>query len=598
MPLEVRCPGCHKILQAPHRALGRKVKCPQCGKPFHLRVPDSAQKTPAPPSDKEIDTAPDDRFDDATGRICPNCGTRLSFDDPECPACHVLLGTVKAIAESDDGNDQREQKAALFYQEFLRDGLEFCKKNPGLVMRLAGFWLAFTALSLACLTAALWSVKPLERCLCVIGGSVALLVPLGFAWNLNVAIVDAALRKKRKLSKYAFDLLAGIGAGFKLVAWFLVVAAPAHVLALVAVALYFFGMPYTLPVAGGLEAAGFLFASLVFPIASTQFAMPVGAGGWRVRTMWRPLRRTIPAILRWCGCFYLTLALPLACLALGATFCGKDVAQLIQASEENSKIYVAKKAAADSPGNPSLPSDVREFAGKRPIEIPWRVLIVPAGLLLLATTAFGGFAVFPMRINGLYAHCFVDWLDLEMKSSETSYVALAKTLDQIVVPGRLNWNRILIGLGTALGTGILIGGTATAIAGENFLTGAAVGLWLAGIVLAIGGSCWLLFEAAEGSDFSHAMRYAVLLVPVLAVGGGFLFYGQMTSGFWIGRHVHVLGSWLLFVLSTWLAATVGLFAALVCGLANWARLKYLTALVVGGYLGALVGAAFYAATAG
>src|ERR1700693_3849888 len=115
MPREVRCPGCHKILQAPHRALGRKVKCPQCGKPFHLRVPDSAQKTPAPPSDKEIDTAPDDRFDDATGRICPNCGTRLSFDDPECPACHVLLGTVKAIAESDDGKDQREQKAALFY---------------------------------------------------------------------------------------------------------------------------------------------------------------------------------------------------------------------------------------------------------------------------------------------------------------------------------------------------------------------------------------------------------------------------------------------------------------------------------------------------
>jgi hypothetical protein len=507
------------------------------------------------------------------------------------------LGTVKAIAESDDGNDQREQKAALFYREYIRDGLEFCKSNRGLSLYLACFWMAFTALCLAGLAAALWSVKPLERFVCVICGCVALLFPPGLAWNLNVAIVDATLRKKKKLRKYRFDVLAGIGAGFKLVAWFLDVAAPAHVLALVAVALSFFGMPHTLPVAGGLEAAGFLFASLVFPIASTQMALPVGTGGWRVRTMWRPLRGTIPAILRWCGCFHVTLALPLACLALGAFFCGKDVARLIDASQENSTIYVAKKAIADSPGNLTLPSEAREVAGRQEIEMPWHVLIVPAGLMLLAATAFGGSAVFPMRINGLYAHCFLDRLDLEMTSSETGYVARAKSLDQIVVPGRLNWNRILIGLGAELGTGILIGGTAAAIAGQSFFAGAAVGLWLAGIVLAIGSSCWLLFEASEGIDFSHAMRYAVLLVPLVVLGGAFIVMGQLTSPTWIGRHGHGTGSWLLFVLATWLAATVGLVAGLLAGLANWAKLKYLTALLVGGYLGALVGAAVYAALA-
>jgi hypothetical protein len=595
MPLEVLCPGCNEVLQAPHSALGRKVKCPQCGKPFHLRVPDSAQKIPASPSDKEIDTGRLNRLHDATGRICPNCGTRLSFDDPECPACHALLGTVKAIAESVDENGQQEQKAKLFYQEFIRDGLEFCKSNQGLSLYLACFWMAFTALCLACLAAALWSVKPLERTVCVICGSVAILFPLGLAWNLNVAIVDATLRKKKKLRKYRFDVLAGIGVGIKLVAWFLDVAAPAHVLALVAVALSFFGMPRALPVAGGLEAAGFLFASLLFPIASTQMAVPAGTGGWRVRTMWRPLRRTIPAILRWCGCFYVTLALPLACLALGAFFYGKDVGQLIDSSRENSKIYVAKNAAADSPGDRSLPSEVREVAGKSEIDMPWRVLIVPAGLMLLAATAFGGSALFPMRINGLYAHCFLDRLDLETRPSKTSYVARAQRLDQIVVLGWLNWNKILIGLGTALGTGILIGGTTAAIAGQDFFAGAAVGLWLAGIVLAIGTSCWLLFEAAEGIDFSHAIRYAVLLVPLVVLGGAFIVMGQLTNATWIGRHGHGTGSWLWFVLATWLAATLGLFAGLVAGLANWAKLKYLTALLVGGYLGALVGAAVYAA---
>jgi len=252
-----------------------------------------------------------------------------------------------------------------------------------------------------------------------------------------------------------------------------------------------------------------------------------------------------------------------------------------------------------------LPAEVREVAGKPEIEMPWRVLIVPAGLMLLAATVFGGSAVFPMRVNGLYAHCFLDRLDLEMTSSETSDVVQAKRLDQIAVGGRLNWNKILIGLGTALGTGILIGGTSAAIAGQDFFAGAiagqrffagaALGLWLAGIVLAIGSSCWLLFEAAEGIDFSHAIRYAVLLVPLVVLGGAFIVIGQLTNATWIGRHGHGTGSWLLFVLATWLAATLGLVAGLVAGLANWAKLKYLTALLVGGYLGALVGAAVYAA---
>jgi hypothetical protein len=72
----------------------------------------------------------------------------------------------------------------------------------------------------------------------------------------------------------------------------------------------------------------------------------------------------------------------------------------------------------------------------------------------------------------------------------------------------------------------------------------------------------------------------------------------MTSGFWVGRHGHVLGNWLLFVLSSWLAATLGLLAGLVYGFMNWGRLKYLTVLMLGGYVGALVGAALYAAIAG
>jgi hypothetical protein len=259
-------------------------------------------------------------------------------------------------------------------------------------------------------------------------------------------------------------------------------------------------------------------------------------------------------------------------------------------------MYVARKIIADS-GNVSLPPAVREAAGRREIPMSWRSLVVPAALMLFAAAAFGGVAVFPMRVNGLYAHCFLDRLDLKLEPSDKSYASAGKSLDEIAAPRRPGWNKIVIELAAALATGIVIGGTAGLLAGNGLLGSAAIGLWLAGIVLTIGSSCWLLLEAWEGSDLSHAVRYAVLLVPVLVVGGAFLFYGQMTSGFWIGRHGHVLGNWLLFVLSSWLAATLGLLAGLVYGFMNWGRLKYLTVLMLGGYVGALVGAALYAAIA-
>jgi hypothetical protein len=576
MALEARCPGCQKTLQAPERALGRKVKCPSCGKSFQLRLSGSAEISP--------------------GRICPNCAAQVSFEDPECPACHVLLGTVTATAESDDDIAQREQRVDRFYRRFLGDARDFWKENPAVSIRLASFCVAFTALCLAFLVAALWSVKPLERSICAICGGIAVLVPLGLAWNLNVAVVGAALRNKKKLNKYRFDLLAGVGGGFKLIAWFLVVAAPAHLLVLLTISLSLSAVPHLLPVAAGLEAAAFVFASLVFPIASAQMATAKGAGAWRLRTMWVPLRRTLPALLRWCGCFYMSLAAALVCLGLVAVFCGREVAQLIQASQENSQIYVAQKVAADA-GELSLPAAMQLAAGGREIAMPWRSLVLPAALILVAAVAFGGVAVFPMRVNGLYAHCFLDRLDLKLEPSDKSYASARKSLDEIVAPRRPGWNKVVIGLAAALATGTVIGGTSGLLAGNGLLGSAAIGLWLAGIVLSIGSSCWLLLEAWEGSDLWHAFRYAVLLVPILVVGGAFLFYGQMTSGFWVGRHGHVLGNRLLFVFSSWLAATLGLLAGLVYGFMNWERLKYLTVLMLGGYVGALVGAALYAAIA-
>ncbi len=121
----------------------------------------------------------------------------------------------------------------LYYKEFVKDGIEFWKKEKKLSFRLAmhlGHFLP--AVRVQCYMS-LWSVKPLVRDFWIFIGTIELLIPPGLTWNLHTTIIDATMRKKKKIGKYTFDRFLGAALGLKLIFWFLDVAAPLHIAALV-----------------------------------------------------------------------------------------------------------------------------------------------------------------------------------------------------------------------------------------------------------------------------------------------------------------------------------------------------------------------------
>ena len=123
MPVKVRCSSCERVIDAPDRARGKAVKCPQCGKP--VRVPAEAA-APAGPAGKKAGARPPsssmvianldlDRLEDADTRICPKCGAEVSVEDTECPECQVNLvtGTLSVKSASRPGPQGPESEEVL-----------------------------------------------------------------------------------------------------------------------------------------------------------------------------------------------------------------------------------------------------------------------------------------------------------------------------------------------------------------------------------------------------------------------------------------------------------------------------------------------------
>src|ERR1700733_13685629 len=290
MPVKVRCPQCEHVINAPDRARGKAVKCPECGKavrvPAEKAVP-AAKKAAAPPPSGSMVIANLDleRLEDSDSRICPKCGAEVSAEDTECPECGVNLvtGTLSAKAQAD--RDRKGPNPKKYYQEFLSDSLEFWKKNKKLSISLAINCAVFAAVGVFCVLVAIWCAKPLARAFWWFLATIAFLAPPGLAWNLHTVIIDLTLRKKKKLPKYHFDKLLGAALGLKLLLWFLDVALPLHILALVCL---LFNFPL---VALGLEVAAVIFASLLFPLGMSHMAMPVTIRGWMINKMSGPFFR-------------------------------------------------------------------------------------------------------------------------------------------------------------------------------------------------------------------------------------------------------------------------------------------------------------------
>jgi hypothetical protein len=540
MPVKVRCPECEKVLNAPDRARGKAIKCPACGSAVRVPAEKASAANPAarkpakkvaapPPSSSGMIVNLDlDQIEDAQTRICPKCGTEVDAEDSECPSCHVNLGTGLLSAERKADLSRKGPNPKLYYKEFFKDGIEFWKKERKLSIRLTITWVVYCLLFACSIDMSLWSVKPLVRVFWIFIGTIELLIPPGLTWNLHTTIIDATLRKKKKIGKYTFDRFLGAALSLKLIFWFVDVAAPLHIAALVFLVLGARGMPVALMVAGALEVAAFVFASLLFPIASTHMAMPITTRGWLVNKMSRPFFRTMSAVLYWCFSFYLTLLVPIACLAVIAVFSGNRIVEQFQNANVRSAIFDAKAQIAMIPRGKDVPEQLQDIAKITEPPLDLSVLYLPTGLLLVAAAAFGMSAVFSMRTNGQYARYFLDQLDLEAMAAEVTYVPKAKNLEEFEAKqAGLSWKPVLMGLGLGFAAAVFLGGSI----GMSFFTGVLQGityaLMLVGGVFLLVGLVWLIIAVIKGvgkEDSPLKFAVAVLLSGVIASGiGGAIF---------------------------------------------------------------------------
>jgi len=564
MPLKVRCPSCERILNVSDRARGKAVKCPDCGTAVRVPAAKLAKKAVAPPpsSSMAIANLDLDRLEDTATRICPKCSAEVSLEDEECPECHVNLATGTLSEKNRVELSRKGPNPKLYYKEFFSDSSVFWKKNINLSLRLAGFSAAFTALYVACLFVSVWSAKPLVRYFFVFLSYVSLLVAPGLAWSLDTTIIDATLRKKKKLGKYTFDKFLGVALSLRLLAWYLVIAAPVHLLALAALIMYLVrGVMPALVAAGALEVAAFVFASLLFPLASVHMAMPISTKGWLVHKMSKPFFRTFGASVYWCFFLYLLLIPSLACIAVGAVVSGKDLLKIVATSNENSKIFVIKSEIAGLAKNKELTKEQRDYQTREMADIDWSRIFLPAGMLILSTAWFGMTSVFLMRANGLYAHYFLDRLDLETMTKDIVYVPKAKTLDELEARSAgLSWKKVLSGVGLALILALAFGGAGAVIQGKSPVAGIGTGILIVGILTGTTGYFWLLYEA-----FMDSMIWFGAILITSQCG-------------WVIRFFLGPAGW----------AVAGL-VPFIYGAVNWSNAKYPLVIMVLGNMMAIVG---------
>ena len=90
MPVKIRCRGCEKVLNAPDKARGRVIKCPNCG--TKLKVPGGPAKSKKPAKKPQKKSAGDDDF--LSGL---DFSRAESEDEKVCPFCAAEMDPVEAL---------------------------------------------------------------------------------------------------------------------------------------------------------------------------------------------------------------------------------------------------------------------------------------------------------------------------------------------------------------------------------------------------------------------------------------------------------------------------------------------------------------------
>ena len=163
MPVKVQCPSCQKVVNAPDRARGKVLKCPQCKS--RVKVPMGRRKTPAGavagPTDRprrERSAADEDLLsgldlshaEDRSVKLCPRCAVEVTEDDIECPKCGVEIATGVLSEKQRHRRKRKGPDQDEYWNQAWSQSWKFLKQNWRRGMKLAVFLLVFGALAAGC----------------------------------------------------------------------------------------------------------------------------------------------------------------------------------------------------------------------------------------------------------------------------------------------------------------------------------------------------------------------------------------------------------------------------------------------------------------
>ncbi len=95
MAIQVTCPSCKGMFNAPDTAAGKRAKCPKCGGVIEIPTPaaeeevlDAEEEGPRPFTDDDFDVEPPAQLPAQDDRKpCPMCGEMISRDAVKCRYC-------------------------------------------------------------------------------------------------------------------------------------------------------------------------------------------------------------------------------------------------------------------------------------------------------------------------------------------------------------------------------------------------------------------------------------------------------------------------------------------------------------------------------
>jgi uncharacterized RDD family membrane protein YckC len=491
MPVKIRCRGCEKVLNAPDKARGRVIRCPNCS--TKLKVPGGDAKAARPARAKQKPADEDDflagldfsRAESEEEKVCPFCAAEMDPDDVVCRACGMNVERGVMDRREKKRRARRGPDPARFYKAAWVDSWQFLRTHWRLAVRTGVYWALFAVLLNMCSFMVIFSRTGPPK---FFWGCMTFLSMMGFAgwyWFLALKIIESTMHRDQKMLEYInFDIFQTITIGLRAIFWPYVIALPLLIpFNAVAQTLGAFSSIASVGLIAGLGliliiplVAIMMFSLFAYPLALVHMTQRYTYKAW---ILWEMLivsvKNFLPTLYFWIVA--LVVLLPVVLMTFvpmilllgldsgGNLFFSTRVVGISQADimAYNYEVTRAEQEALEQERDPPDPPERTyreidgwteraiawcfELVGERPEAGGWVFILVAVGVnMALAFLVYFPVymiiafpAVFMMRVNGLLGYYNRETLGLvnqipENKPANFWVRFLAEMIDQLLWP--------------------------------------------------------------------------------------------------------------------------------------------------------------------